>query len=218
MEFCTDARARTLANIMLNIYRYPFIDDDSEEANRYIQNRFFIVRDGKRLPVHGLAAAYLYQTAGIGFYSDTYRDTILFSIEIEGDEKGYANIISVSKPEHFEEQVFIDWKEHRTEIRLVECNIPVENKAISLRDDHGKDVLLNFAKRLVRSPYVVAIVNSLPYNHAETKFIRKIKPDGTIEIVLIKTDEGLGLVVKTTGRNYKETKAIADILQAEYYK
>jgi len=213
-DFMNDSRSRTFANILLGIYRYPFIDDNSDEEERYIQNNFFIFKNGKKIPVHGLAAVYLYQTIGIGFCSESFWNNIKFVLQIEGEENRIENVLSVSCPEHFKEQVFLDWKEQNTDIQLIKCDMP--DKKISVRDDHGKDVLLQFAKRLVKSPYVIEIVNSLPYNSNANNFIRKIKYNGLIEIVLTNTDRGLGLVVKTTGRNLTETKAIAKILQKEF--
>jgi len=215
-DFISDSRTRTLANILLGIYRYPFIDDDSEEENRYIQNKFFIMKNGNRRSVHGLAAVYLYQTIGISFCSEPFWDDILFSLQIEGEENCTENVLSVSCHEHFFEQVFLEWKEINAEICLIECDICYANKKISLRDDHGKDILFRFAKKLIRSPYVIEIVNSLPYNQSENKFIKKVKYDGLIEIILSNTDRGLGLVLKSTGRNYNETKEIAKILQQEF--
>ncbi|MDR0755347.1 MAG: hypothetical protein LBE99_00300 [Puniceicoccales bacterium] len=215
-DFLRDSRAKTLAIIMLSIYRYPFIDDDTQEEARYIQNNFYILKEGSKLRVHGLAAAYLYRTIGIGFCSEPFWSALLFSLQIEGDEEGNVKILSASKPEHFEEKAFLEWKEQATEIQLIECNVPVTSKRISLRDDHGKDVLQKFAERLVHSPYVVKIVNSSPYNPYENKFIRSVKSGGLVEIVLTDTDKGLGLVVQTTGRNLRETKAIAEILAERY--
>jgi hypothetical protein len=216
MDFCKDPRTRTFRDTIFAIYRYPFIDDDTEEEDRYIQNSFSILRDENRLRAHGLAAAYLYQTVGISFCSAPFWDALRFVLQIEGKEENCVEILSVSKPEHFEEQVFLEWKENNTEIQLVECSIPITDKCISLRDDHGKDVLQQFAERLIYSSYIVAVINSLPYNSNETNFIRKVKPDGIIEIVLTNTDKGLGLVAKTTGRNYKETEAIAKILREKF--
>ena len=213
-NFMNDSRARTFANLLLGIYRYPFIDDDSEEEDRYIQNNFFILKDGQKIPVHGLAAVYLYQTIGIGFCSEPFWENLIFSLQIEGDENRIETILSVSCPDHFEKQAFIEWKEKIDTVQLIEYDIV--NKKISLRDDHGKNILLPIANRLVKSPYVIEVVNSLPYNPNERNFIRKIKPDGLIEIVLTKTDKGFGLVVKTTGRNKKETETIAELLKQEF--
>ncbi len=60
------------------------------------------------------------------------------------------------------------------------------------------------------------IINSLPFNSYERKFIRKIREDGLIEIVLPWTDKGYGIVVKTTGRTIKETEMIGKIIMEEY--
>jgi len=56
----------------------------------------------------------------------------------------------------------------------------------------------------------------LPFNSYERKFIRKIREDGLIEIVLPWTDKGYGIVVKTTGRTIKETEMIGKIIMEEY--
>ena len=87
-----------------------------------------------------------------------------------------------------------------------------------MRDDWGKDKLQAFSERLVNSPYVKGIINSLPYNPWDKEFIREVYDDGRIELVLTKEDKGLGLVLQSTGRNRRETKEIARILYEKYYK
>jgi len=91
-----------------------------------------------------------------------------------------------------------------------------ERKTIDLRDDHGKDILQAFAKKIRRSPYVKKIINSLRFNPKVTNSIRRTKPDGTIDFVLTWTDEGLGLCIQTTGRNLAETNSIALHLAKKY--
>lgn len=56
----------------------------------------------------------------------------------------------------------------------------------------------------------------MPFNSANRHFIHAVKEDGIIEIVLPWTDKGLGVVVKTTGKNRRETEKIAEILKEEY--
>ena len=87
---------------------------------------------------------------------------------------------------------------------------------MNLRDDHGKDILAEHAKRLLKNDYVDGILNSLPFKPTSTTYIDKINPGGTIDIVLFWTDRGLSMRVKTTGRNIQETQAIADILRRKY--
>ncbi len=48
-----------------------------------------------------------------------------------------------------------------------------------------------------------------------TNFIRRIYPNGLIEVVLFWTDAGLEMVIQTTGRNLRETEEIARLLEDE---
>lgn len=115
---------------------------------------------------------------------------------------------------------FMLWKIYKEykEAELVEDSTPPHEKDIKLRDDWGKDKLQAFSERLVNSPYVKGIINSLPYNPWDKEFIREVYDDGRIELVLTKEDKGLGLVLQSTGRNRRETKEIARILYEKYYK
>lgn len=101
-------------------------------------------------------------------------------------------------------------KQERTLLSLIpQDDTNPENKAINLRDDHGKDFLTAFAKKLRRSPYVVKIINSLPFNPKQITPIKKVTPDGKIDFVLTGTDSGYGVCIQTTGRNQIETHTIA---------
>lgn len=91
-----------------------------------------------------------------------------------------------------------------------------ERKPVSLRDDHGKDVLQAFAEKICRSSYVKKIVNSLPFNPKRNNPIRRTSQDGIIEFVLSWTDKGLGVCIQTTGRNLAETNSIAIHLKEEF--
>lgn len=94
--------------------------------------------------------------------------------------------------------------------------IPAYEKQIHLRDDRGKDELLDFTRKVCRNPYVINVINSLPFNAKDKKFIRKVKAEGLIECVMIWTDKGYGFVIQTTGRNLRETEKIATIINDEY--
>ena len=77
-------------------------------------------------------------------------------------------------------------------------------------------MLRAFAKRIINSPHVNGIVNSLPWNNKTTNFIRRVYPNGLIEVVLYWTDDGLGMVIQTTGRNQRETEEITRLLEEKY--
>ncbi|TYQ24950.1 putative CRISPR-associated protein [Pseudanabaena sp. UWO310] len=93
-----------------------------------------------------------------------------------------------------------------------------ERKPISLRDDHGQDILQAFAEKIRRSPYVKRIINSLPFNPKQVNPIRKVESSGIVEFVLTWTDRGLGLSIQTTGRNLAETNTIALHLADKFTK
>lgn len=111
---------------------------------------------------------------------------------------------------------FTTWIADNIEVVLVSTDIEPTSKPISLREDHGKDILTALAKRIRTSEYVIAIINSLPFNPTTSRFIRKCYSDGKVEIVLHWEDKGIGMVIQTTGRTYNETLAIAEILKEKY--
>ncbi|MCI8389758.1 MAG: hypothetical protein HFI35_03465 [Roseburia sp.] len=158
----------------------------------------------------GLAFAYLLDAAGFSIRESGWNVPSVAILK-DGQEVTVRNICT---QEHV--KLYAPHLKEAGETGLSKTSLTVSEKEISLRDDHGADVLERFSKRLVQSEYVTGVINSLPYNAKQRRFIRKIREDGLIEIVLPWTDEGLGIVVKTTGRTLRETETIAEILEEEY--
>lgn len=88
-----------------------------------------------------------------------------------------------------------------------------KNKESHFADHHGKDELKRFWDSLKNCPYVEKARST---NFGGHDFIRSINDDGTIEIVLLKTQRKYAIHVHTTGKDLLETKAIADIIEQEY--
>jgi hypothetical protein len=208
--------SRVFKDLLLSIVRQPYIDDsDIVIQERFISSYAFL-NDEKLSEVEGLAIAYLYQTIAISLYSsDDWR---VHEISLKFSEFGFEDqVVKVnhaSQSDNFEHHK--DWIASRIGIKLSVTAFPVIEKEISLRDDHGKNVLLSFSKKLVRSPYVNKVINSLPFNPHDNDFIKRCYEDGKIELVLVRSDQGLGIIVQTTGRNLAETNAIAAILCEEF--
>jgi putative CRISPR-associated protein (TIGR02619 family) len=145
---------------------------------------------------------------------DDYLESLIDQ-EIEGDDY----LVSLSAMGVlFNERCRLQFaKQEQTILALVPKDDTNPNrKSISLRDDHGKDVLQKFAEKLRYSPYVKTIINSLPFNPKMIQPIRKTYPDGKIEFVMYWTDPGYGLCIQTTGRTIAETNTIAVHLQKEF--
>ena len=211
-------RARTLASALLSLGRYPYIDEGSSEEEQYILHRYSITIDGNRHDVIGLASAYLQNTVAIGFESEIYWQKYLHSMTIENNEdsNSIVDVISVSSPDHFSSKPLLQWIENHTEIELIESMVPVNEKKIHLRDDHGTDALQSFARRLIGNKYVEGIVNSCEFSPHNRRFIRAVHDNGIIDITLTWTDQGFGIAVQTTGRNRRETEKIAELLQDKF--
>ena len=184
-------------------YEKPFSD---LEETQYMENSWSYQEN----PCGGLAWACIYDTLSLSIASENWlssKITILHNSE-------QASIHHVSMGNHFDDHH--DWLEAKKEVSLATCPIAVTDKSILLRDDHGKNILHALAIKIVRSPYVIGVVNSLPFNPHYKRFIKTAKPNGIVEIVLIWTDTGIGLVVQTTGRNLRETQKIAEHLEEEF--
>jgi hypothetical protein len=217
-DFCNNPNGRTLGSLLLGLTKHPYISPDTPQENSYLESNFVLQKNGQEVPAYGLAAAFLHESIGISFISDTFWENVSFILTIVNNNGSRINqpVLSVSCPNHFQSRDFIEWRDTHTKIELIASNLSPEKKQIHLRDDHGKDTLHSFAKRLIRSPYVIEVINSLPFNPQNTKFIKDIKANGIIELVLTYTDKGLGLVVRTTGRTLRETRQIASILNDEF--
>ncbi|MCP4135718.1 MAG: hypothetical protein GY754_32420 [bacterium] len=103
------------------------------------------------------------------------------------------------------------------QLELVESQLKPEEKKIHLSDDHGKDKLIALSKNLVHSPYVDGVPGSLPFKPKARSFIQKTYPDGRIDVTLFAEDAGYSMMIKTTGRNLRETQAIAGIIKDKFY-
>lgn len=117
-------------------------------------------------------------------------------------------------------EVFSEYSESISTVNLQPSSLSVEQKSknISLRDDHGKDILRRFAEKVIKNCYVNGIINSLPFNPNTSRFIKAVYKDGRVEVVLHWEDAGYGMVIDTTGRNFRETDEIAKLLRDEFDK
>lgn len=194
-------------NFYYSFFRVPYESENVEkEQDEYLAHEWLY--DNKSCT--GLALASIINSAGLSNYGARW-DIAFIRLLKDGTDTLVRNICT-------EKHVNIHIPQMRLaeEPELIKSDLQVVDKNISLRSDHGMDVLLDFSKRLIRCPYVIGIVNSLPFNSHKRKFIKEIHDNGLIEIVLPWTDEGYGIVVKTTGRNINETRKIGEIIYEKY--
>ena len=195
-------------------FHTPFEKNDiSEETeDKFLQHDLYYA--GQKAT--GLQWAYTYDTLAFSLLTNKQwdRDSVVVTEKTEPEKE--ISIHHAATVANIESQK--EWIESLQEIVLVKTNLLPKQKKFSVRADHGTDVLKDFWNKIKNCEYIESCINSLPFNSFDKELIRNINPNGQIELVLYWTDKGLGMVIQTTGRNYRETKEIADILTEKYSK
>lgn len=203
--------------LLLGLKRYPFIEEGDENIeNLFILNYYYLIspelKELHMKETEGLAVAFLYNTFSLSFATnELWGKTRIELLEKTDKQEKSVFVKNISCPEHIESHR--EWIDSNRPVKLIKSDILPEEKIIHIRDDHGKDVLSKIAMKLIKSPYIVKIINSLPFNQKKRNIIRRIYPDGKIEIVLIWTNPGYGMIIQTTGRNLQETKKISEMIE-----
>lgn len=210
-------------NLFLSLIKKPFVRDILDGSIDII-NEYYFVSEEYNIPetyCSGLAVAYERKLLTISLNTCMLWEatTISFKKIInENFETHDVLVNNISLEHHLVDHTILDFINSKIPVQLIETAVDHSIKSISLRDDHGYDRLLSFAKKLVKSTYVTSVINSLPFNPNSVNFIRKIYSDGKIEIVMHWEDAGIGLIIQSTGRSYSETEQIAQILKSEFDK
>lgn len=222
-DICIPHEKGILAQAFFTFFRSPYVEEDfsgSEEEERYCLSNFYIEKDGNRIECNDLGCAFMKDSLSLGFPSEPFWnkiDYVILEKDSENQERRHI-VLCLTVKEHLDNNSFIDWTLRKFHSEPIRTELQPKDKIIRLRDDHGKDVLLEFAQRICQSPYVIQIVNSLPFQPNENHFINKDKPfnDGLIDVCLYWTEQGFGMVIKTTATNEYQAKKIAEILIEQF--
>lgn len=205
-------------NSLYGMIVLPFINEEDEiiEA-QYIEAEYYFEDNESgiaKTTCLGLSSAFLYETLSISFSSHPIWDNITLAIIVEKDNHtSIENVFNISNLSSFDVPEIREFIENLGIITLIETELKQGDKKIHLADHHGKAELKVLSDQLKHNPYVIEMRST---NWGGKGFIRKIYKEGIIEIVLFKTQRQYALWVKTTGRNLRETKAIAEILEDKY--
>ncbi len=208
-------------NKILSIVKRPFGDEILAEQKDEL-SKYYYQNSEHEIPetyCNGLAVAHVRKElcSSITLHSIWDVTEISFRKIISDDlETENVTVPNVTQEKHFGVEGIRKFVEYLGELDLDETDVNPKDKPIALRDDHGKDKLLAFSKKLVKSKYVLAVINSLPYNPKSVNLIKDTYSDGKIEMVLYWEDKGIGIIIQSTGRNYRETEEIAKRLRKEF--
>lgn len=214
-QYCEQNRKNQVINTLLSLQCYPFFDKEKEDD--YLEADYYVVKiDGSIQLVYGLSAAYVYGSCGVGFETADWGN-LSYTLQIRKDDKTvHHHVLSFSSIIQFTDERFLKWADKYLPdpILAKSKTIPLE-KSIHLSNHHGKDVLYDFSKRLVKCPYVEEVVCSIERKPKEKSFISSMHDGNMIDLRLIKAD-GLGIMVRTTAENPRQLRAIARILEEKY--
>ncbi len=195
-------------DFFFSFFKTPFEENDN--VNNHMES--YLNEEWKYNGVSclGLAVAYLSDSVTLSVSLNDWPDHTVY-VE-RGDT--IVNVRNITDIKHAE--LHTDWLQSLKKPELLKTDLTPDSKCIHLRDDHGKDKLFALSKKLLRSEYAVKVINSMSFDSYCGDFIKNCYNDGKIEIVMYWTDKGYGLVLQTTGRNLRETRKIAEILEKKY--
>lgn len=219
--YCYKNMRNSKVLLLLSTQKRPYIGENDAliVQDCYLkENAYYCCNANEQLKAEGFTAAYAKNTICVGMFVTPEWCKAEYEIKVTDDVAGEKKVtwICVTDACHFDMECYKLWYDLNSPLSLEKYLMEPKGKKVNLRDDHGKDILDKHAEKLKQSPYVVEIVNSLPFNPQARDYIHRVRENGLIEIVLTDTDRGLGLLVKTTGRNLRETKRIAEILKEKY--
>ncbi len=211
-------KSKEYKDFLFGIIIVPFIKDEDEQIQEEYVTSKFIYEDSAneitKTECIGLASAYLYESLCISFANSPFWRKLELPIIIEKDNILKREIVyNVFSSPCFENQTILKLIEDFGTINLVETTIKPKDKSRHIAQHHGVKELNELCDRLELNVYVTEMRST---SWGGTKFIRKSNKNGTIEIVLYKTQMKYALLVQTTGRNLRETIAIAEILKDKY--
>lgn len=209
-----------VVKLIQSMVRIPYLDEDSPEEDRFVNTTIKLKRDGEEVEAEGLACAYLSEGFAVGLSSCEYwSNNHSFTLTILDQSTGKSKenqVYCISELKQFEIDEFIRWAVDTLPLKFRDSRIKQANKKKSLRNDHGKDVLEKFADRILKEPYIIEVINSLPFNPKAKDMIKDVSEDGLIQLVLNHTDKGLGMVIKTTAESRMEALYQAAYIRKKY--
>jgi hypothetical protein len=209
---------RDQRDFLFGMFTLPFISEDDEGIeDQYIEANYFFEDAANgiaKTKCLGLAAAFLYDTISISLQSNNaWRKNILdISIELDGNIQ-FEIVKNVYSKGCYDFPFIHDFVEKLEDVVLQESPLAPADKDLHLASHHGQNELKALWDRLKNNPYVVAARST---DWGGKRFIRKFNRNGVVEIVLVDSEREYALWVQTTGRNLRETKAIAEILQDRF--
>lgn len=225
IQWATSLTSTSEKNKVLSFIRTPFsedileVDEQAKTSNYYYENAEIPIKQEYCI---GLGICHAKEKIAISLHSHTCWEPHIISVKeiVDNDfNTRDVEVFNVCESGNVLNEELSNKLLYYGNVELIKTTIIPEEKKIKLSGDHhGNNKLEAFAKKLFRSSYIVEVVNNIDFSPNAINLVKKIYPDGTIDVVLYREDAGYGMKIQTTGRNYRETEAIAEILKKEFDK
>ena len=201
---------REVKSLIYAFFHTPFENDIFEKHEEDYLQRSIVYEDKKPI---GIATALIVDGLTLSLYGEKWNTPCL-EVSENGESKCVRNAATA---DNF--GMHLDWIESLNEIVLEECHLlPKDKKCKLASTHHGNEKLAAHAELLLKSPYVIGIINSISQQNYQRRYISKIYDNGKIDIILFWEKLKYGMAIQTTGRNRRETEKIAAILTQKYGK
>lgn len=209
---------------MFTFIRKPYLKDNEEscfgdfDEVKYCSDE----NNGTWRDCYGLYIAFLLKSFTISFdgaISSTCKLKLIKNktenSNIVVDFEKIVDIANISNENQLDTDEFIIHTLSGKEINVPKAGV---NKAqtFTLPSHHGIKECTQHGKELLQNPYVVDILNSIPFNSTETQYIHNVCSDGIIEVRLHRTKVGYGLKIATSAQDIIEAWWIAKHLQNHF--
>lgn len=227
-QYCIDNRRNNKIILILSTKRYPYIDNDDQQGDDFIDKRFELNIEGNAIQSEGFACACLHNSFCIGLPSARfavanlqYTVTVTDSSNPPVIEK--AQCYALSNENDVAYPAFQTWA-ITNGLKIIQ---PAPRPAGALRGiinlgtrgHHGTAELTAFANIIINDKYVLNVLHSLPYHPSTTFYHGATKQNGrmVINITLYKYSEGFSMAVETTAKDELEAEWVANHLEKLYY-
>lgn len=228
-QYCIDNCHNTKIILILSTKRYPYIDDNDQQGDDYIDKKFELNIGGTNMQSEGFACACLHQSFCIGLsskrfasanlqYNVTVTDSSIPPVVEQTQCYALSNDNDVVYPDFQTWAITKGLKIIQPVPRPVEAHRGTIN--LGTRGHHGTAELTAFAKIIINDKYVLNVVHSLPFHHSTTFYHGSERQNGrmVINITLYKYQEGFSMAVETTAKDEFEAEWVANHLENLYYK
>lgn len=208
------------AILLLSMLMPPYINGGTVAKERYDTHDIRLKVKDQELVANGLACAFFSDGFAVGFDSeDLWRNNILFELRVKDLKTNKTHdrrVFCISSVAQFGEQPFVTWSVNNLSLHFRPSNLSIDSKRVRLRHDHGEDKLRDFADSIKKEPYIIEVINSLPFVPKAKKMTKLNGDSSLIEIRLLETREKIGIVVRTTAADRIEAMYLAADIERKY--